>query len=168
MDQPTKDRREASRDNGVYNAIIDAEQEIWNRGARFRAQCFVPRGRNCFTRWFWTWWDGGPDVGRLKLDPNLTYGDDCLGNYADIEKGEGREERCISRRERFKILTQPETTVSGIWCKAQRIEAQDYAATQHIRLVRGLILVAILQVFVLILQSQCRDAPNVLQTIAFN
>ena len=168
MDEPTNDRREASRDNGAYNAIIDAEQEIWNRGASIRARCFVPRGGNCFTRWFWTWWYGGPDVGQLRLPPDRTYGDEWLGAYADIEECKGRDQRIISGRQRFKILTQPKTTACGIWCKAQRIQAQDYAATQNIRLSRWLMFVAIVQILVLVFQITRDRTSDLLQMVFLN
>ena len=168
MDEPTKDSREASRDNGVYNAIVDAEQEIWNRGGSIRAQRFVPRGGNCFTRGFWTWWYGGPDVGQLRLPENRSYGDDWLGAYADMENDGGPDQRRITGRQRFKILTRPKATTGGTWCKAQRIQAQDYAATQNIRLSRWLVFIALVQILVLAFQITRDRASDLLQMVFLN
>ena len=156
MDSRTKTRRRETRDEKFYNAVIDAEQEIWNRGAPIRARNCVPLGANRFTRWLWRKWHAGGDVVHLELNPEHT-GDTIVGSYADIEIPQCECGREISRRERFKILTEPLTSRGGaVLCKAQRIQAPDYAATQNMKLVRLLVFAALIQAAFMIYQVACR------------
>ena len=155
MDPRTKVRRRETRDEKIYNAIIDAEQEIWNRGAPIRARNCVPLGESRLTRWLWRKWHAGGDVVHLELNPEHV-GDTVVGSYADIEIPQCECDRELSRRERFKVLTEPITRRGGaVFCKAQRIQAPDYAATQNMRLVRLLVIFALIQAAILLHQAAC-------------
>ena len=153
MDKKSKRRQKRSHDHKIYNSIIDAEQEIWNRGAPIRAKDFCHRGANRLTKWAWR--KLSPDVVCLRLYPGQAS-DKCVGSYADIEDFYDKKKRVVKTRERFKILTEPKTLCDGIYCKAQRIQAPDYAATQNVRLGRILIFIGFLQMISLVLsQGSC-------------
>ena len=155
MHPQDKAQREATRDEKLYNAIIDAEQEVWNRGAPIRARKYTPSGRTRFTRRLSRWWHAGGEIVDLELEPKHT-GDMIVGSYADIEKTADKYGREVIQRERFKILSEPITrSDETVHCRARRIQAQDYAATQHLLLVRALILFAAIQLLVLVYQAAC-------------
>ena len=153
MGKKSKRLQKRSHDHRIYNSTIDAEQEIWNRGAPIRAKDYCHRGGHRLTKWIWR--KLSPDTVWLELYPGQAS-DKCVGSYADIEDFYDKKEREVKTRERFKILTEPKTQCGGIYCKAQRIQAQDYTATQNIRLGRILIVIGLLQVLGLALsQGSC-------------
>lgn len=145
----------------LYNTLVDAEREIWNRRAGIRADNYRLVRRNGFARWLQRLGLVADDLVDLEIDASLR----CkarVGSYADIEDPYPDDERKIARRERFRIIGKPVEVRDGVLeCRAQRIEAPDYAATQSLRLVRFLILLAAIQIIVVAYMRVWEQQPHV-------
>ena len=152
--EPNLHRRD-TRDDGIYNALIDAEQEIWNRGASVRAD----RARRIHQTWLgrlfrWLWFAGCEVV-------DLEFGcDKCCsaqpGAYADVELTNPLDHRTVRKRERYRIIGRPHhIDDETIVYRAQRIEAPDYAVTQNVRAARLVVIVAAIHIVVMVYLNGC-------------
>lgn len=151
MDEETQEKRRKSRDDKIYNALIDAEQEIWNRRAPIRAHGYKLANVTALTRLWQKVWYSGCDLVDLTLGPEEDYDkykEVVIGTYADIEDTDGEYKRTITGRERFRILEKPHKQRSKVICRALRIEATDYSATYNLTLSRAVVLMILLQVVV--------------------
>ena len=151
MDEATQEKRRKSRDDEIYNALIDAEQEIWNRRAPIRAQRYDLADVNVLRALWQKVWYSGCELVDLTLGPEKDYEkykDVVIGTYADIEDSVGEYKRTITGRERFRIRECPRKQCGKVVCRALRIEAPDYSATYNLTLSRAVVVMIVIQALI--------------------
>lgn len=151
MDRKTEKVRRKTRDERIYNSIIDAEQEVWNRKASVRADGFDVANVGRLRRLWQRVWYAGCDLGELTLGLERDYHKYewiDSGTYADIEYSAGKDKRTITRRERFRIREKPRKRCGKVVCQALRIEATDYSATYNLTLSRAVVVMILVQALI--------------------